>query len=137
VPVAAGPGACSDGTVTTPAGTGPTASFRNRVLECVGQIPPGRVMSYGDVAASIGSRAPRAVGRVLAHSGDGTPWHRVVRADGSMADPVRARQTRLLAAEGVPVEDGRVVMEWVAWTPPTRAAAGDPPPRTLSGSGPP
>jgi alkylated DNA nucleotide flippase Atl1 len=103
--------------VTTPTGTGPTGSFRSRVLECIGQIPPGRVMSYGDVAACVGSRAARAVGQVLAQSGDGTPWHRVVRADGSMADPVRARQIRLLAAEGVPVEDDRVVMEWVAWKP--------------------
>jgi methylated-DNA-protein-cysteine methyltransferase related protein len=91
-------------------------------------------MSYGDVAACVGSRAARAVGQILAGSGDGTPWHRVVRADGSMADPVRARQIRLLAAEGVPVEDDRVVMEWAAWSAPTeRGAADDHPPSGLSG----
>jgi methylated-DNA-protein-cysteine methyltransferase-like protein len=110
--------------VTTPSGT---ESARSRVLECVGRIPAGRVMSYGDVAAWAGTRAPRAVGRILAQSDDGVPWHRVVRADGSLADPVRARQRRLLAAEGVPLEDDRVVMEWARWSAP----AG------LSGSGPP
>jgi methylated-DNA-protein-cysteine methyltransferase related protein len=124
--------------VTTPTGTGPAVSFRSRVLECVGQIPPGRVMSYGDVAACVGTRAARAVGQILAQSDDGIPWHRVVRADGSMADPVRATQIRLLAAEGVPVEGERVVMEWAAWSAPTRrGAADDHLPTGFSGSGPP
>ena len=129
------PGACSNWAVMTADRTG---SFRSRVLECVRQIPPGRVMSYGEVAAWVGSRAPRAVGQILAQSDDGPPWHRVVRADGSMADPVRARQIRLLAAEGVPVEDDRVVMEWAAWRGPHPwGAADDHPASGLSGSGPP
>jgi methylated-DNA-protein-cysteine methyltransferase related protein len=125
-PVVPSHGDCSDGAVTTPTGDHGAESFRIRVLECVGRIPAGRVMSYGDVAACAGTRAARAVGQILAQSDDGLPWHRVVRADGGMADSVRARQRRLLAAEGVPLEGDRVVMEWARWRPP----AG------LSGSGP-
>jgi alkylated DNA nucleotide flippase Atl1 len=39
-------------------------------------------MTYGDVAAAIGSRAARAVGTVLAHYGADTPWWRVIAASG-------------------------------------------------------
>jgi alkylated DNA nucleotide flippase Atl1 len=39
----------------------------------------------------------------------------VVRADGSVAEPVRVRQLELLAAEGVPMRDGRVVLAAVGW----------------------
>ena len=93
-------------------------SFASRVLACVSDIPPGRVMSYGGVATAIGSRAPRAVGRVLARSDHPVPWHRVVRSDGTLASALRNRQSRLLADEGVPMEGDRVVMEWAEWSVP-------------------
>jgi methylated-DNA-protein-cysteine methyltransferase-like protein len=72
-------------------------------------------MTYGDVAEYIGTRAPRAVGRVLARSGGAVPWHRVVRADGSCAERLAARQQELLRAEGVPLERGRVVLTRCRW----------------------
>jgi alkylated DNA nucleotide flippase Atl1 len=56
--------------------------FVEGVLDVVASIPPGRVMSYGQVAATIGSRSARGVGRVMAHHGNGVPWWRVVRAGG-------------------------------------------------------
>lgn len=56
--------------------------FGGAVLEVVSAIPRGRVMTYGDVAAQLGSRGARAVGRVMAIEGSGLPWWRVVRADG-------------------------------------------------------
>jgi alkylated DNA nucleotide flippase Atl1 len=43
------------------------------------------------------------------------PWYRVLRADGSAAEPVRVQQMQLLAAEGVPIRNGRVDMAAVAW----------------------
>jgi methylated-DNA-protein-cysteine methyltransferase related protein len=101
---------------TTAAADG--ASFRSRVLACVAAIPPGRVMSYGGVGRCAGTRAARAVGQVLARSGDGVPWHRVVRADGTLADHLRAEQYRLLLAEGIPMDGQRVVMEWAEWVGP-------------------
>lgn len=56
--------------------------FVSHVLGVVESIPPGHVMAYGDIAAAIGSRAPRAVGQVMARYGGTVPWWRVVRASG-------------------------------------------------------
>jgi alkylated DNA nucleotide flippase Atl1 len=67
---------------TRPGGDG---SFCNQVLACVAGIPKGRVMSYRGVAARAGSRAARALGRILAQYGEDVPWHRVVHADGTLA----------------------------------------------------
>ena len=47
-------------------------------------IPPGRVMSYGDVAEYLGEGGPRQVGRVMALWGGGVAWWRVIHADGSL-----------------------------------------------------
>jgi methylated-DNA-protein-cysteine methyltransferase-like protein len=75
------------------------------VLERVRAIPPGFVSTYGDVSPG----APRFAGTVL-HGCDepGLPWHRVVRADGSLAKGTRQRA--LLEAEGVPFRGDRVDM---------------------------
>jgi methylated-DNA-protein-cysteine methyltransferase-like protein len=64
-------------------------------------IPEGFVRTYGDIEPG----APRLVGRVLATT-HGIPWHRVVRADGSLAKG--ARQRELLLEEGVPMRGVRV-----------------------------
>lgn len=60
----------------------PSPEFVDAVLGIVRRIPAGRVMTYGDVALTIGSNAPRAVGRVLALYGHAVPWWRVVPASG-------------------------------------------------------
>lgn len=65
-----------------PAASDPPLDFGGAVLFVVDGIPPGRVMTYGDVAAELGSRGARAVGRVMAIEGSSVPWWRVVRADG-------------------------------------------------------
>ena len=75
------------------------------VLERIRAIPPGFVRAYGDVSPG----APRFAGALLSECHDPTvPWHRVVRADGSLAKG--QRQRRRLAAEGVPFRGGRVDM---------------------------
>ena len=84
------------------------------VLDVVERIPPGRVSTYGAVGRLIGI-GPRRVARALSSGGGAVPWHRVVRADGSAAEPVRVRQLALLAAEGVPVRNGRVNLTAVGW----------------------
>ncbi len=58
--------------------------FASRVLDVAESIPPGRVMSYGDIAEYVGQGGPRQVGRVMALWGGGVPWWRVVHADGSL-----------------------------------------------------
>jgi alkylated DNA nucleotide flippase Atl1 len=79
----------------------PEQSRTERIVERVRAIPEGFVRTYGD----IDPRAPRFVGQVLSTS-DGLPWHRVVRADGSLAKG--ARQRELLLREGVPMRGDRV-----------------------------
>ena len=67
------------------------------MLARVREIPPGFVRSYGDVSPG----APRFAGTVLhATTEPDVPWHRVVRADGSLAKGDRQRER--LEAEGVP-----------------------------------
>ena len=73
-----------------------------RVLARVREIPEGFVRTYGDLAPG----APRFAGAVLFAAGGGVPWHRVVRADGSLAKG--DRQRALLEAEGVPFRGERV-----------------------------
>ena len=60
----------------------PAPEFAVAVLGVVARIPPGRVMTYGDVGIAVGVHAPRAVGRVLALYGRGAPWWRVVPVSG-------------------------------------------------------
>jgi alkylated DNA nucleotide flippase Atl1 len=75
------------------------------VLERVRATPPGFVRTYGDVSPG----APRFAGAVLFGCDDRTvPWHRIVRADGSLAKG--SRQRRLLEAEGIPFHGTRVDM---------------------------
>ena len=84
------------------------------VFDVVERIPPGRVSTYGAIGRLVGV-GPRRVARALSQGGGAVPWHRVVRADGSVAEPVRVEQLGLLAAEGVPVRSGRIDLAAVAW----------------------
>jgi alkylated DNA nucleotide flippase Atl1 len=81
------------------------------VLRRVRAVPEGHVTTYGDLSPG----APRFAGTVLSGcDAPDVPWHRIVRADGSLAKG--ARQRRLLAAEGVPFRGERVDMR-EAWVP--------------------
>jgi methylated-DNA-protein-cysteine methyltransferase related protein len=83
---------------------GDRASRAERVVERVRAIPEGYVRIYGD----IDPRAPRLVGRILATTHN-LPWHRVVRADGTI--PQGLPQRELLRAEGVPMRGDRVDLD--------------------------
>jgi methylated-DNA-protein-cysteine methyltransferase-like protein len=81
------------------------SSRADRVLARIRDTPEGFVRAYGDVSPG----APRFAGAVLAECDDPeVPWHRIVRADGSLARG--ERQRALLAAEGVPFRGARVDM---------------------------
>ncbi|HEY2159920.1 MAG TPA: MGMT family protein [Solirubrobacteraceae bacterium] len=81
------------------------ADREREVLERVRATPTGFVRTYGDVSPG----APRVAGAVLHDNDDpSVPWHRIVRADGSLAKG--ARQRELLEAEGVPFRGERVNM---------------------------
>ena len=86
------------------------SEFAARVLDVVEIIPPGKVMSYGDIAEYLGEAGPRQVGRVMALWGGGVAWWRVVHADGSwLAGHEQAALARY-RDEGTPLRsaaDGR------------------------------
>ena len=76
------------------------------ILARVREIPEGWVRTYGDLSPG----APRLAGTVLRHAQDpALPWHRVVRADGSLTQGERQRAR--LEAEGIPFDArGRVAL---------------------------
>ncbi|CAN5369855.1 hypothetical protein BH11ACT3_BH11ACT3_14740 [soil metagenome] len=81
----------------------PNPDFAEAVLGVVADIPDGMVMAYGDVASAIGSRAPRAVGAVMAYYGGDVPWWRVVRASGHPAVDHERRALEHYRSEGTPL----------------------------------
>lgn len=87
-------------------------SFEDSVLEVLGGLAPGDVVTYGEVAAEAGHPgAARAVGTLLRTTTEDVPWWRVVGSGGYLSSPDRARQARLLAREGILVVDNRVLAE--------------------------
>ena len=94
------------------------------VVAVVGEIPSGRVATYGQVAALAGRPgAARWVGRALGAlpSESGVPWHRVLAAPGRItidggSGRLAREQRRLLEAEGVSVDErGRVSLRDHGW----------------------
>ena len=79
-----------------------------RVRALVADIPPGRVATYGDIAAAAGLSSPRIVGWIMRTDSSDLPWHRVITASGRPARHLTTRQLELLCAEGVLAHDGRV-----------------------------
>lgn len=64
----------------------PPDGFAEAVYEIVAQIPQGRVMTYGQIAALAGSpRAARIVGGVAHWGPTDLPWQRVVNKTGGLA----------------------------------------------------
>jgi alkylated DNA nucleotide flippase Atl1 len=94
-------------------------SRRDRIVKRVRAIPAGFVRTYGDIDPG----APRLVGHVLATVHDGLPWHRVVRADGSL--PQGEVQRKLLLAEGVPMRGDRVDLRQTRLPPDVSPGASD------------
>jgi methylated-DNA-protein-cysteine methyltransferase-like protein len=96
--------------------------FRERVYAIVMQIPRGRVMTYGDIAALAGQAyAARVVGGI-AHFGDpDLPWQRVVNRFGGLASGYyggKCGQQKDLEAEGVKIENFCVVnFKELRWSP--------------------
>lgn len=90
----------------------PAGAFRARVLAAVRRIPPGRVATYGDIAAAAGSpRASRAVGNIMRECRlPGVPCHRVIAAGGQLGGYGGRLQLKreLLRAEGLTVTVNRV-----------------------------
>jgi methylated-DNA-protein-cysteine methyltransferase related protein len=91
------------------------------VYSLVKKIPRGRVTTYGELAKALRlAGGARAIGYALAAcpSGRGIPWHRVLGAGGRIRvpEPHAQLQRRLLEAEGVALEGGRVNLARYGWS---------------------
>jgi len=87
--------------------------FEAAVVEVLGRVGPGELVTYGEVAAEAGyPGAARAVGNLLSRSGDaGLCWWRVIAASGRLHQGCqgdRSEQARRLRAEGIEVRNSRV-----------------------------
>ena len=110
----------------------PPTRFAFRVLSVVRRIPPGRVATYGDVAALAGRpRAARAVGNIMRGCGrPDVPCHRVIAAGGRLGGYGGSEflKRSLLAAEGVIVAGARVrELDRVRWTAAPQAGRSENP----------
>jgi methylated-DNA-protein-cysteine methyltransferase-like protein len=94
------------------------ADITERIIEAIRSVPPGNVACYRDIALTAGlPNGARQVVRIL-HSGakkHDLPWHRIIRADGTIALPSgggKELQIALLKSEGVKVsKSGKVDMQ--------------------------
>lgn len=86
--------------------------FTRRVLALLRRVPPGRVVTYGDLAALAGRPgAARAVGNIMREAGEpGLPYHRVIAAGGRLGGygGNETMKAALLRREGLTVVGGRV-----------------------------
>ena len=104
-------------------GSGLKSDARERIWQVVAAIPPGKVATYGGVAAQAGlGRGARLVGRALRDLPPGSrlPWHRVINAQGRISLPPGSRghreQRTRLEAEGVEFSAaGRVSLREYGW----------------------
>lgn len=102
-----------------------SGEFAQRVYALVAQIPSGRVMTYGQIAALCGSaQASRIVGGIAHFGPPDLPWQRVVNKKGGLAAGYysgRAGQKKDLEAEGIDVlgEDGEYYVDVgdLLWNP--------------------
>lgn len=95
-----------------------------KIWQVVAAIPPGKVASYGQVAAMAGlGRQARYIGRALGKlpTGHSIPWFRVIRSNGQIAFPEGSdafeTQVGRLRSEGVEVVKGHISMSRFQWQP--------------------
>lgn len=87
-----------------------SVNFYQQVYSLVQAIPVGRVATYGQIAAILGSpRAARMVGQALKHCDPTVPWQRVMNRHGMISienlQVTKQDQAYLLRQEGIEVEE--------------------------------
>lgn len=92
------------------------SNFTEFIYKVVSEVPASKVVSYSQAAIMCGKPgAARRVGQIAHYGPSELPWHRLVKADGSMASgfvpggPIN--QQALLVAEGVKFSNDKVIMK--------------------------
>jgi methylated-DNA-protein-cysteine methyltransferase related protein len=106
-------------------GTDPNDPVYQRIYTIVRLIPPGKVATYGQIAAIVGNCTARMVGYAMAglpHGSD-VPWQRVINAQGKISPRADGSSTelqfRLLQEEGVRFDSqARVDLRHYRWAGP-------------------
>jgi methylated-DNA-[protein]-cysteine S-methyltransferase len=93
----------------------PAMSFSQKVWAICARLPRGKVATYGQIAARLGSRSGRAVGQALHRNpyAPAVPCHRVVGGDGSLTGYAGGlpKKRAMLKAEGVAFRGDKVALD--------------------------
>lgn len=95
--------------------------FYQRVYQIVARVPPGKVVTYGQIARHLGMpQRARTVGWAMRRCPGDLPWHRVVNAQGGLSQGAYlgrcSLQRALLEEEGVTFDSaGRVDLMAFGW----------------------
>jgi methylated-DNA-protein-cysteine methyltransferase related protein len=99
-------------------------AFKDRVYKVIGQIPKGKVATYGQIARLAGnSKAARSVGALMKHNpyAPEVPCHRVVGSSGQLIgysiEKGIATKKQLLVSEGVAFKREKVDLKKYLWQP--------------------
>lgn len=97
--------------------------YREPVYALVRQIPPGRVMTYGQIAGILGEGyTARTVGYVMHGAEDDVPWQRVINSQGKCSTgrltiPINLQQ-EILESEGIEFNAaGKCGLDKYQWYP--------------------
>lgn len=97
--------------------------FNDAVLYILGQIPKGKVVTYGNIAKLAGYPShSRHVGRVLKNlpKDSSLPWFRVINGQGRISFPEQSEryqlQKGLLESEGIVFISGKINLKQHAWS---------------------
>lgn len=89
------------------------SSFNQQCYDLLTLIPEGCVVTYGDIAHALGTRAYQAVGNAMASNPNPifVPCHRVVKANGEIGNYALGitKKIALLKSEGVITAQGKIV----------------------------
>jgi methylated-DNA-protein-cysteine methyltransferase related protein len=83
--------------------------FQRAVIDVVRAIPPGVLLTYGEVATEAGHPGSAQAVANLLRRVPGLPWWRVVPSTGRLYRTHVATQRPLLEAEGIRFDDRRIV----------------------------
>jgi methylated-DNA-protein-cysteine methyltransferase-like protein len=110
-------------------------AYFNEVWNFVRQVPPGKLVTYGQIAMSLPQpqdfdfneqtvSTAQLVGSAMAMCPADVPWHRVINAQGRVSSRAGAsKQLQLLEAEGLNFVQGRVDLNQHQWQGPNEADA--------------